>query len=443
MGAGLSGEAATELLLGLGAQVTVSDRRSHEQLGPVVSRLQALGVRFIDEDSAFRTILNFDLVITSPGVAKNHPVMEKARKLSIKVVGEIELAFRYLDIPVIAITGSNGKTSVTELTGHILHQCGLKVFVGGNIGNPLARFVSDKIKGSAPEADWAVLEISSFQLETIEYFKARAAAFLNLTPDHLDRHETLAEYLKMKSRVFNRQDRKDLAVFNLDDEYVKNIAVNSTVFGFSRTKRPDFGAFGHDGLIEVVKGSELLAQAHWSEFQLSGGHNMENVMAAVGLAGAADLSAAEALKAAKSFVAGNHRLKTVAEIDGVLYVDDSKGTNVGAVAAAIESFQRPIILILGGRDKDLDFQYLVPYVQARVKKLILIGECRQKIRRSLGHLVPTEEAESMAETVSLAQKSSQRGDVVLLSPACASFDMFRDYKERGDVFAGEVKKLKG
>jgi UDP-N-acetylmuramoylalanine--D-glutamate ligase len=356
------------------------------------------------------------------------------------VAGELELAYRHVPLPILAVTGSNGKTSTTALVGHILEKAGLPAFVGGNIGKPLSLLALDHLNDNLGDLKYAVIEVSSFQLETISRFMANAAAFLNLSPDHFDRHGDIESYLGAKKRIFNRMGPEETAVINLDDPYVNDLAPKLRRFCFSLSERPQYGAWFNQGVISVVDGPEVLAQRPWSDFRLIGEHNVANVMAATGLALAAGVPPALALAAATTFTPSDHRLQPVGDYGGVSFIDDSKGTNVGAVACAIRSFDRPIILIMGGRDKDLDFSFLRPYVQERVKFLVLMGECRAKIYQSLGHLVPSALVEDMAGAVSAAIDVAKPGDVVLLSPAAASFDLFENYKHRGEVFTSEVKK---
>jgi UDP-N-acetylmuramoylalanine--D-glutamate ligase len=445
MGAGLSGLASARLVAALGGQAEVSDRRPAAELGTAARVLAGLGVPLIDEVQAGRRLAGADLLVLSPGVPLGHELVAKAGRLGVKVVGELELAARSVDVPILAVTGTNGKTSTTSLTAMILESAGLSAFVGGNIGTPLSDLAADLIAGAATP-DWAVLEVSSFQLETVESFTAKAAAFLNLTPDHLDRHGSMAAYLKIKSRIFDRLGNGDLAVVNLDDPLVGALAVPGRRFGFSGTNRPAFGGWaaggaGPEARLELVEGGRVLASAPWADFRLKGAHNQHNVLAACGLAMAAGVDPAAALEAAKLFRPGDHRLETVGEFGGVLWIDDSKGTNIGAVQSALDSVDRPVVLILGGRDKGLDFGGLAPAVGGKVKRLVLLGECRLKIRDALGSAAPWVLASTMAEAVALAAEAAEAGDAVLLSPACASFDLFRDYKERGEVFRAEALAL--
>jgi UDP-N-acetylmuramoylalanine--D-glutamate ligase len=445
MGLGQSGLASARLLVRLGFDVIASERKKVSEMGPEALAMDAMGVNLIDEETAFGLVrTDFggpDLVVPSPGIPYHHAILALAREKKIEVAGELELAFRHTPLPIVAVTGSNGKTTVVSLTGHILEKNQVPAFVGGNIGRPLAELALEHLNDNLGQTRFAVVEVSSFQLETISRFKAQAAAFLNLSPDHLDRHGDMEGYFEVKSRIFNLQGQNDIAVINLDDPYVKELGHKSKRFCFSRSIKPNFGAYYSDGLIKVVDGQTVLAERPWADFRLTGAHNIDNVMAATGLAIAVGVAPSLALAAASTFTPSDHRLQLVGEYAGVSFIDDSKATNVGSVASAIDSFDRPIILILGGRDKNLDFSYLVPYVKKKVKRLIVMGECREKIYKSLGQLAPsTVMVVDMIEAVASAVEAAQPGDVVLMSPACASFDQFENYKQRGDVFAREVRK---
>jgi UDP-N-acetylmuramoylalanine--D-glutamate ligase len=442
MGLGVSGLSVSRLLCRLGFEVVASERRKVDEFGPEALEMDNLGINVIDEERAFGLISTPyggpDLVVPSPGIPYDHVLLSLARERKIEVAGELEMAFRHQPLPVLAVTGSNGKTSTTSLVGHILERLKIPVFVGGNIGNPLSNLAMAHLTDALGDLRFAVLEVSSFQLETISRFKAKAATILNLSPDHFDRHKDMDGYFKAKKRIYNLQTSSDVAVANLDDELAGRVDGPARVFGFSRQRRPDFGAWFNEGVIEVVDGETVLGRRSWSDFSLIGGHNIENVMAAVGLAWAAGADPQAALDEATSFRPSDHRLQLVARYDGVSFIDDSKGTNVGAVASALSSFDRPIILIAGGRDKDLDFDYLIPYVREKVKRLVLMGECREKMFKSLGQAAPTDKVADLKAAVAVSLANAQRGDIVLLSPACASFDQFKNYKHRGEAFALEV-----
>ncbi|MDR1395600.1 MAG: UDP-N-acetylmuramoyl-L-alanine--D-glutamate ligase [Deltaproteobacteria bacterium] len=445
-GAGESGLAAARLLSALGARVTVTDQKAEEELPGVRSRVpESVGWLFGPQTpDVFEAA---DLIVISPGVPYDHPGLTAARSRGIEVIGEMELGFRYMNLPVLAVTGSNGKTSTTSLAGHILAKFpGKRPFVGGNIGNPLCNLAAAQVQGKEAPYDWAVLEVSSFQLETVSTFAPKGAAVLNITPDHLDRHGDMIGYFQAKCRILENLTGSDWAILNEDDLTLACKNVPGIRFGFSRKMRPPFGGFvsreiRKDYLV-IAEGSRILAKVPWADFRLEGSHNQENVLAACGLAMAAGIDPAEALPAAADFAPGDHRLQLVAEINGVRYYDDSKGTNVGAVARALENFSESIVLIAGGRDKNLDFGYLRPLVKKKVKNLILIGESRDKMKDAFSGASSICLAGSLEEAVSRAFLLARPGQVVLLSPACASFDMFSSYKERGEVFIKAVSELK-
>jgi UDP-N-acetylmuramoylalanine--D-glutamate ligase len=347
----------------------------------------------------------------------------------------MELAAALTRVPLLAITGSNGKTTTTGLLGHICRKNRIPVFVGGNIGEPLSKFVL-----SGQKAQAAIVEVSSYQMETASVFHAAAAAILNVCPDHLDRYDDMAEYFRAKTRILINQTPSDLAVLNEDDPLLFHKNTAAARFGFSRKKRQRFGAWVHKDEILVAEAGRETAGRPWGDFKLEGVHNQENVMAAVGLALKLGLSAGKSLDAAVDFVPRKHRLELVGEFGEVKYYDDSKGTNIGAVAMALASFKPPVVLIVGGQAKGQDFRPLYKPIRDKVKQLVVIGEDRDKLVSALAGAAPISVADSMAEAVRQARAAAPKGSVVLLSPACASFDMFRDYQHRGDTFAKEVKK---
>jgi UDP-N-acetylmuramoylalanine--D-glutamate ligase len=444
VGAGESGLAAARLLVAQGAIVRITDLKTAQELGGVVSQVPSQ-VEWLWGPGHLEVYLAADLIVISPGVPFNQAGLEAARAKGVEVIGEMELAYREQSRPILAVTGSNGKTTVTSLVGHILAKY-LKAppFVGGNIGNPLANLALKEVLGQELPS-LAILEVSSFQLETTSSFRAKGAAFLNLTPDHLDRHGDLNGYFQTKMKIFDNQENTDIAVINEDDPFLAGAKVKAVRYGFSRRNRPNFGGYISEDkgetLLSLIIDSKVMAEAKWSDFLLTGEHNQENVLAAACLALAAGLSPQEALAAGQDFAPGDHRLQMVGEIRGVKYYDDSKGTNVGAVARALQNFAVPVVLIAGGRDKGLDFRYLKPYIEQTVKDLVLIGEAQGKMRLALNGAAPIHLADSLEEAVKLSAKLAAPGEVVLLSPACASFDMFKDYKDRGDSFARAVKKL--
>jgi len=434
VGAGLSGQWAAELLLEAGAEVTVCDQKPASELSEALERFRGRPVKWILGDKVAEAFRNVELVVLSPGIPWTFPGLRAAAE-KMPVTGEMELAASMIRVPLLAITGSNGKTTTTALLGHICRKNRIPVFVGGNIGDPLSRFIL-----SGQKAQAAVVEVSSYQMETVSVFHASAAAILNVCPDHLDRYEDMAEYFRAKSRVLINQTPMDLAVMNEDDPLLLHKNTVAARFGFSRRKRQRYGAWIHRDEILVAESGRETAGRAWSDFKLEGVHNQENVMAAVGLASKLGITAQKALDAAVDFAPRKHRLELVGEYGQVKYYDDSKGTNIGAVTMALASFKPPVVLIAGGQAKGQDFRLLYKPVHDKVKQLVLIGEDRDKIGSALAGAAPISIADSMAEAVRQARAAATKGSVVLLSPACASFDMFKDYKHRGESFAKEVKR---
>lgn len=434
VGAGVSGQWAAELLLERGAEVTICDQKSADELAEVMDRFKGRPVKWALGDKAADGFKNTEMVVLSPGIPGSFPGLAKAAK-SVPITGEMELAASMTEVPIVAITGSNGKTTTTGLLGHICDKNQQSVFVGGNIGSPLSQFVVEGQKARA-----AVLEVSSYQLETVSVFHAAAAAILNITPDHLNRYPDMAEYFRAKTNIFANQTPEDLAVINEDDLLLAHKSTVARRFGFSRKKRQEFGAWINKNEILVAEAGREIAGRAWSDFKLEGLHNQENVMAAVGLALRLGIHPQKALDAAVSFTPQKHRLELVGEFNNVKYYDDSKGTNLGAVSMALASFKSPVVLIAGGQGKGQDFRLLYNSVRDKVKQLVLIGEDRDKIGSALAGAAPISIADDMAEAVRQARAAAPKGAVILLSPACASQDMFRDYKHRGEVFATEVRR---
>ncbi len=433
-GLGRTGLAMVDFLLGKGALVTATDAQTADKFGPEVTGLADRGVTLELGGHGEEAFAGADLIVLSPGVPATIGPLRRAMEKGVPVTGEIELASRFVRAPIAAVTGTNGKTTTTSLLGEILRRAGRRVFVGGNIGNPLIGHVRDE-----NEADVVVIEVSSFQLETAVTLKPGVAVLLNVTPDHLDRYAGFDAYTEAKARVFARQDGPDTAVMNYDDPVVRALAVPARRRDFSRLAALEEGAFLRDRRIILMENGHMAAELPLEDLNLVGAHNQENVMAALLAARALGVDPETACRAAADFQGLAHRVEFVAEIGGVRYYDDSKGTNVGAVIKSLEGFDSPVILIAGGRDKAGDFTALAPLVREKVKLLILLGEAKHKIAEALGGETETALAGDMAEAVSLARSRAAEGDVVLLSPACASFDMFRDYGHRGRVFAGLVK----
>jgi UDP-N-acetylmuramoylalanine--D-glutamate ligase len=437
VGLGKSGVASALFLKAHGARVTVSDTKSGDELRNEIPVLLDHGITVETGGHGERTFRGQDLIVVSPGVPVDAPLLVQARALGEAVIGEIELAAQFLPGPIVAITGSNGKTTTTTLTGEILAAGGLPTLVGGNIGTP-AISLAERAK---PETV-TVLEISSFQLETIQTFRPKIAVVLNVTPDHLDRHRTFEVYVDAKARIFENQQSGDFAVLNEDDPTCVSLAARTRakVFWFSRLKEVERGAWVREGNILFRDAAQQHEVMPVSEIPLKGAHNLENVLAAV-CAGALMGCAPEKIRqAVRDFKAVEHRLEFVATIRGVDYYNDSKATNVDATIKALESFPANIHLILGGKDKGSDYTVLNELLRQRVKRVYTIGAAAAKIESQIKN-VEVVHAETLENALRKANAVAQPGDVVLLAPACASFDQFKSYEHRGKVFKEIVGAL--
>ena len=440
VGLGKSGVASAQFLKAHGARVTVSDTKSGDDLRNEIPALLDHGITVETGGHGERTFRGQDLIVVSPGVPVDAPLLVQARALGEVVIGEIELAARFLPGPIVAVTGSNGKTTTTTLTGEILANGGLPTLVGGNIGTP-AISLAERAK---PETV-IVLEVSSFQLETIQTFRPKVAVVLNVTPDHLDRHRTLEIYVNAKARIFENQTEEDFAVLNADDSTCVAMAgrTQAQVFWFSRQKEVKQGAWVRDGAIVFRDGPEKTAQREImlaSEIPLKGAHNLENVLAAVCSGMLMGCAPEKIRQAVLDFKAVEHRLEYVATIRGVDYYNDSKATNVDATIKALESFPADIHLILGGKDKGSDYSLLNDLLRHRVKRVYTIGAAAAKIESQIKN-VEAIRAETLENALRKANAVAEPGDVVLLAPACASFDQFKNYEQRGQVFKEIVRKL--
>jgi len=446
VGLGRSGVAAARLLQAQGAHVTVTDQKSQDELKEQVAALSGLPIRFQLGRHETSSLLSVDLVVISPGVPIHQPLIQATEARGIPVIGEIELAADFISSPILAITGTNGKSTTTTLVGEILKTAGKRVFIGGNLGRPLSEAVGLNSSQVGSPWDFVVAEVSSFQLERVKTFRPKIAAYLNLTPDHLDRHGTLKAYAMLKARLFENQGPEDFAVLNADDPEVHRTgqSLRSQIVWFSRM-RPVDPPLGHgiylDGpdLVSTIGRKRSVLQR--SDLRLRGVHNLENVLAAMAVAQLAGCDDDAIAKALRQFSGLEHRLEWVRTKDGVTYINDSKGTNIGAAIRSLESFSEPIIWIAGGREKGTDFSVLREIIQSRVKEAIFYGEARDKLRKALDGTTRIKETEKLSEAVVLAASVAAPGEVVLLSPACASFDQFRDFEERGKAFKDAVKSL--
>jgi UDP-N-acetylmuramoylalanine--D-glutamate ligase len=442
VGLGKSGVASALFMKERGARVTVSDTKSGDELRNEIPVLLDHGITVETGGHGDRTFRGQDLIVVSPGVPVDAPPLVQARAAGENVIGEIELAAQFLPGPIVAITGSNGKTTTTTLTGEIMTAAGFAALVGGNIGTP-AISLADRAQ---PETV-IVLEVSSFQLETIQTFRPKVAVVLNVTPDHLDRHRTLEVYVDAKARIFENQQASDFAVLNADDPICVTLAARTRaqVFWFSRQKEVQDGAWVRDGSIFFRDASGQKEVLQVSEIPLKGAHNLENVLAAACAGALMGCSPEKIRQAVRDFKAVEHRLEFVATIRGVDYYNDSKATNVDATIKALESFPANIHLILGGKDKGSDYTVLNDLLRQRVKRVYTIGAAAAKIESQIissksggPELV---HAETLENAVRKASAVAQPGDVVLLAPACASFDQFKSYEHRGKVFKEIVRGL--
>lgn len=453
VGLARSGVGAANLLHRLGASVTVTDKKKPDELGPYIAELLP-GISCCLGSHPADLFTEADLLIISPGVPLSIAPLKEAAAKGVRIIGELELAWQSMSGPetaFLAITGTNGKSTTTSLLDAILKRGGFETFLGGNIGNALTKALT----GSRPAPDFVVAEVSSFQLETVHDFKPRGAAILNITPDHLDRYASMQDYIDTKCRIFLNQDRRDFLVLNADDPLTAEIVKRNgkllsedgpRVFYFSRGpvnegKGNFAGAYYRNGAIKFDLPGLSSFTLDPSSFRIKGVHNIENAMSAAIMALLSGCSPDAVADTLADFPGLEHRLEFVREMNGVSYINDSKGTNVGAVVKSIQSFAGPVVLIAGGRDKDGDFTELRPLVKDKVKSLVLIGEASDKIRKAVGDCTSTIMAGSLEDAVWKAKALALPGDVVLLSPACASFDMFRDFEDRGRQFKAIVGAL--
>jgi UDP-N-acetylmuramoylalanine--D-glutamate ligase len=438
VGLGKSGVASALFLKARGARVTVSDAKPPDQLGDEIPQLLDHGITVETGGHGERTFQGQDLIVVSPGVPVNAAPLVQARALGEPVIGEIELAAQFLSGPIVAITGSNGKTTTTTLVGEILTASGLLTLVGGNIGTAAISLVEQ-----ATSETVVVLEVSSFQLETIQTFRPKIAVILNITPDHLDRHRTFAAYADAKARIFENQQAGDFAIVNADDQASEALAgrTHAQVFRFSRNKQVEQGAYVDKEQIVFRSSSGIQTLMPVSEIPLKGAHNLENVLAAVCVGILMGCKPENIRNAVRNFKAVEHRLEYVASINGVEYYNDSKATNVDATIKALESFPANVHLILGGKDKGSDYTLLNDLLRTRVTRAYTIGVAAEKIESQIKGATEIVRAETLEKAVKNAATSTQAGDIVLLAPACASFDQFQNYEHRGRIFKELVHAL--
>lgn len=438
VGMARTGVATARFLAARGARVVVTEKRPASALTTEIEALRSRGVDTECGGHSEGRFLTADLIVPSPGVPLSLPGLKKARERGIEIISELELAWRFLRGTVVAVTGSNGKTTTVSLLGKVFSDAGRAVQVGGNIGQPLVGLVD-----SSRDDTVNVVEVSSFQLEAITSFRPRVAALLNITPDHLDRHANMSEYVAAKARLFGYQRDDDFAIFNADDRYCAEMApeVQAQRFWFSRRRGLDVGTFVREGWVVFSNGPEQQSILPSEEIPLPGAHNLENVLAAVCAARLLEVPGESIRKSVGQFAGVEHRLEFVVEIDGVRYINDSKATNVDAALKALEAFPANLIVILGGKDKGGDFRPLQALLRERARQALLIGAARDKIADQLNDAVPAESLETLPQAVERAAEIARPGDVVLLAPACASFDQFENYEHRGRVFKEEVRRL--
>jgi UDP-N-acetylmuramoylalanine--D-glutamate ligase len=440
-GLGKSGKAVARLLVEKSGQVVVSDDdEAVVDSAPDTPELSGWkeAIEFVGPDAATSSLSTVDVVVVSPGVPLDNPLVEEARRLGIVVTGEIEVAYLYCSSPIIAVTGTNGKSTVVNMLGAMFKSANREAVVAGNIGTPFSEIVRE------PERrDAVIIEISSFQLDTISEFKPNVAVLLNVTPDHLDRYgNSFDEYARSKARILNRADDETVFVYNAEDRVCRTIAggFSGRTIPFSSESILEDGVFVTEGRIVRRRQSRSEDVINISDFPLIGVHNLENALAAVAAVTSFDIDVSDISRALEGYRPLAHRMERVKTVDGVTYINDSKATNVDAAVKSLRSIGGNVILIMGGLDKEGDFRPLLAHL-GRVKEVILIGDAREKIRAVLSGSCDLSEAESLEEAVGKAATLAAAGDTVLLAPACASFDMFANYANRGEVFRDAVNAL--
>jgi UDP-N-acetylmuramoylalanine--D-glutamate ligase len=420
-----------------GANVTATDARTENDIGEAIAPLRTASIRLELGGHREDTFLEQDLIVPSPGVPADAPLLQAARAKGVTIWSEVELADRFLRGRLIGITGSNGKTTTTSLVEHILKTAGFSTILAGNIGTPLIARVEQTSDDTI-----CVVELSSFQLELIETFRPNISVFLNLTPDHLDRHHTLEAYARAKARIFENQTEADSAILNADDPATTPHApAKPHVYWFSRKQRVAQGAFVHGDEIVFRHDGQEEAVSSLKEIPLSGAHNVENVLAAVAATRLAGAEPAAIAKGVRSFAGVEHRLEFVAEIGGVRYYNDSKATNVDATLKALDAFPGRTLIILGGKDKGSDYTALQKPLREKAILALLIGAAADKIEKQIAGSVAIERAGTIERAVEIASHAARPGDIVLLAPACASFDQFQNYEHRGRVFKDLAHQL--
>lgn len=441
LGAGLSGMGAARALAKLGAQVVLNDYKQINFDDVVLDELKALQVEVITGQQDFQLLDGVDRIVVSPGISQEIPILVEAKKRHMDVVGEVEVAYDISKAPILGVTGTNGKTTTTSLLAQVLSFHMDHVFVGGNIGTSL----SDQAL-LVPEQGVLVAELSSYQLEMIHYFKAKGAILLNVTPDHLERHKTMENYTSAKENIFRNQSDDDLTVLNLDDPIVATMgdAVKGQVLWISQQKKVYDGAYFEGDTCYAVKQGMVVPVITTVDIHIPGAHNIENILSVIALTYALGVPVETIKDAISKFTGVPHRLERIATIDGVTYYNDSKATNTDSAIKALYSFDQPVILIAGGKDKLTDLTEFMEIVRERTKSLILIGEAAQRFAEAaVAAQVPhIHRADSMEAALALGKDLANEGDIVLLSPACSSFDWYARFEDRGDHFRRQVELLR-
>lgn len=438
IGAARSGVGAAKLVKLLGGIPFVSDFSPEEKIESALNQLKNEKINFEFGGHSDR-VYESSLMIVSPGVPNDSQVLQKAQAKEIKIISEIEFAYHYCKGKIIAITGTNGKTTTTSLCGHVFNTCGYKTHVAGNIGLPFSEIVMD-----VKEGEFVSLEVSSFQLDLIENFKPAAALILNITPDHLNRYQnSMDKYAESKQRIYKNQDENDILILNKDNRSVVKYLTEhkSKSFFFSLIEEENDGCFYSNGNVIFRMGGEEKFQCSRNDITIRGEHNLANAMSVICAAKVFNLDNEGIIKGLQTFESVEHRLELVRQIDGVKFINDSKATNVDSVWYALKSFDEPILLILGGQDKGNDYEQIKDLVLQKVKKIYAIGSSAEKVFNFFHHDVKVEIEKSLEDAVKNSNREAVSGDVVLLSPACASFDMFNNYEHRGRVYKEAVNKL--
>ena len=447
VGLARSGRMAIELLTWLGARVTAVDVKPRSEMGDIADQLMHQGIPHYFGDESYPALTTADLIVISPGVPVASTSLDAARRAGIPIIAEIELAFPYLQGRLVGVTGTNGKSTTVTMAGAMLEQAGIPVRLGGNLGTPLSQIALEFLRESHPPPEYLIAELSSFQLEAIDMFTPWLAVVLNITDDHMDRYLTFDDYVTAKARIFRRQEKDDYGLLNQDDSVVRTLGslVLSSLVTFSRQQTVNSGMYVDRGGLMWRINNRVVEICPLSELRLQGGHNVENAMAAAAIALLCGCSVEVVRTVLQTFSGLEHACEHVRDRQGVTFINDSKATNVAAATRALESIGRPIVLIAGGRDKAADFAELAHAARRYAKTVILIGESSHKIREAVEadtlNAIPMYCEDSLEAAIQRASREAASGDVVLFSPACASFDMFQDYRQRGNQFKESVHAL--